>query len=230
MSTVTGGQGNIVTNGLVLNLDAANPRSYPQPYNGTVWADLSGNGNNGTLVNGPLYNAANGGNIVFDGINDYVNLGQPSLLTFNNTSSYSLSFWINKKPPFKNYDELISNGYIATQRLHFLIDSAGRLYRWDSFFTTGIILNVWTNIVYTFSSSGSNIGTETFFINGNQTETRTGTMPGWNIGNIWIGYHSYVGGSWPFNGNIAQTSIYNRALSPQEVLQNYNATRARFGV
>ena len=72
MSTVQGGQGNIVTNGLVLNLDAANPRSYPQPYDGTTWADLSGNGNNGTLTNGPTFNAVNGGSIVFDGVDDFI--------------------------------------------------------------------------------------------------------------------------------------------------------------
>ncbi len=61
MSTVTGGQGNIVTSGLVLNLDAANPRSYEPPYNGVTWRDLSGNGRNGTLTNGPTYNSSNGG-------------------------------------------------------------------------------------------------------------------------------------------------------------------------
>ena len=71
MSTVQGGQGNIVTNGLVLNLDAANPRSYPPAYNGTTWFDLSGNSNNGTLTNGPTYNTGSGGSIVFDGVDDY---------------------------------------------------------------------------------------------------------------------------------------------------------------
>jgi hypothetical protein len=216
---------NTVTDGLILYLDAANTKSYAS--GSTAWNDLVGT-NNGTLINGPTFNSANGGSIVFDGTNDYVNLGQPSLLTFNNTSSYSLSFWINKKSPFKDYDELISNSNIANQRLHFLIDNAGRLYRWDSFFTTGIVLNVWTNVVYTFSSSGFNNGTETFLINGNQTATRTGIMPDWNTGNIWIGYHSYIGGSWPFNGDIAQFQIYNRALSSTEILQNYNATKGRY--
>ena len=60
----------IVTDGLVLCLDAANPKSYPG--SGTTWTDLSGNGNNGTLVNGVGYNSDNGGSLSFDGVNDYV--------------------------------------------------------------------------------------------------------------------------------------------------------------
>jgi hypothetical protein len=60
----------IVTDGLILSLDAANNKSYPR--SGTTWNDLSGNGNNGTLVNGPTFSSANGGSIVFDGTNDVV--------------------------------------------------------------------------------------------------------------------------------------------------------------
>ena len=60
----------LVMNGLVLALDAANPKSYPG--SGTTWTDLSGRGNTGTLTNGPTYSSANGGSLVFDGTNDYV--------------------------------------------------------------------------------------------------------------------------------------------------------------
>jgi hypothetical protein len=60
----------IITQNLVLCLDAANPKSYPTT--GTTWTDLSGNGNNGTLVNGVGYNTANGGALVFDGADDYI--------------------------------------------------------------------------------------------------------------------------------------------------------------
>ena len=69
MSTVTGGQGNIVTNGLVLNLDAANPRSYLQPSNGTAWRNLVPVSSSlvGTLTNGPTYSSSNQGYIIFDG-------------------------------------------------------------------------------------------------------------------------------------------------------------------
>jgi uncharacterized delta-60 repeat protein len=79
----------IVTDGLVLALDAANPKSYPG--SGTTWTDLSGNGNTGTLTNGPTYSSANGGSIAFDGVDDY------SALTSNYTLSagWTLSFWGN---------------------------------------------------------------------------------------------------------------------------------------
>ena len=65
----------IVRDGLVLCLDAANPRSYPK--SGTTWSDLAG-ANNGTLTNGPTFDADDKGGIVFDGTNDYVNLGSSS--------------------------------------------------------------------------------------------------------------------------------------------------------
>ena len=76
----------IVTNGLVLHLDAGNPASYPG--SGTTWTDLSGNGNDGTLVNGVGYDSANGGSLVFDGVNDYaytsdlINIQGPGTLIF----------------------------------------------------------------------------------------------------------------------------------------------------
>ena len=64
---------NIITDGLVLYLDAANTKSYPG--SGTTWRDLSKSQLNGTLTNGPTFNSSNGGSIVFDGVDDYVNLG-----------------------------------------------------------------------------------------------------------------------------------------------------------
>ena len=62
----------IVTDGLVLCLDAAIGKSYPG--SGTSWTDLSGNGNNGTLQNTPTFNSANGGSLIFDAANDVVSL------------------------------------------------------------------------------------------------------------------------------------------------------------
>jgi hypothetical protein len=228
MSTVSGGP-NTVLNNLVLYLDAANSVSYPGT--GTTWTDLSQGGNNSTLVNGPTFNTANGGSIVFDGTNDYVNLGNPQILNFGDSSSYSICFWLIKFTPFKNYDEIISKGISGNQRIHFLIDSTGKLWRWDAFSTDGLVLNKWTSIIYTYNSTGINSGTEVFYLDGIQTSTRTGSMPSWVTSNdIWLGYHAISGGSWPFNGRIAQTLIYNKALSATEILQNYNATKGRYGL
>jgi hypothetical protein len=63
----------LVQNGLVLALDAADKNSYRGT--GTTWSDLSGNNNTGTLTNGPTFNGGNGGSIVFDGVDDYADFG-----------------------------------------------------------------------------------------------------------------------------------------------------------
>jgi len=92
MSTAEGG-GNIVTDGLIFYLDAANTKSY---VNGsTIWDDLSRGENNGELVNGPTFDTSNGGSIVFDGVDDYVNFTSLNPITSNNP--FTLSSWLNVK-------------------------------------------------------------------------------------------------------------------------------------
>ena len=88
--SVIGGP-NIVEDGLVLSLDAANTKSYPG--SGTVWSDLSGNSNNGTLTNGPTFDSGNKGSIVFDGIDDSISVGHTALL--NPTLNMTISVWVN---------------------------------------------------------------------------------------------------------------------------------------
>ena len=80
----------VVTDGLVLYLDAANPKSYVS--GSTTWGDLSRGGNNGTLVNGPTFDGGNGGSIVFDGVNDYGTVPTNPLLI---TTEFTKSIWFN---------------------------------------------------------------------------------------------------------------------------------------
>jgi hypothetical protein len=89
--------------GLVLCLDAGNTKSYPG--SGTTWTDLSGNGNTGTLVNGPTYSSANGGSIVFDGSNDYIQTNFNYSLTSSNTE-FTCAAW------YKCFPEANSGGLI----------------------------------------------------------------------------------------------------------------------
>jgi hypothetical protein len=84
----------IAESGLVLALDAGNLKSYPTT--GTTWTDLSGNGNTGTLTNGPTYSSANGGSISFDGTNDYVTIPDSPSWDVNN-GGYSICFWMYPK-------------------------------------------------------------------------------------------------------------------------------------
>ena len=102
----------IVTDGLVLCLDAGNNKSYPS--SGTAWNDLSGNNNNGTLTNGPTFTGSFGGSIVFDGTNDYVDLGNISQL--KPTTQITVSAWVYRSTMNDNQNEAIigcaqSSGY-----------------------------------------------------------------------------------------------------------------------
>ena len=110
---------NIITDGLVLYLDAANTKSYPG--SGTTWRDLSKSQLNGTLTNGPTFNSANGGSIVFDGTNDYVdNIGDLSSFSFiQNTNIFSVSFWF--KVDIINTENRLMGNTITTAEKGFVV-------------------------------------------------------------------------------------------------------------
>jgi hypothetical protein len=230
----------IITENLVLCLDAGNPKSYPG--SGTTWTDLSGRGNTGTLTNGPTYNSANGGSIVFDGVNDYALVTNPTTLQNQN---FTISTWVN--PGTQNtaiisiidFEHVVGNGWVlqsedaTTNRYYYFA-----WYDGTQFQPTGaggfgvgkgiqITTSVWQNIVY--SKSGTSL---LGYINGNQVYTGTASNSNVNYlsnRNLQIG--SGTGGGARFlTGRIPQASIYNRALSASEVSQNFNALRSRFSI
>jgi hypothetical protein len=132
----------IVTDGLVLCLDAANNRSYPG--SGTAWTDLSRGGNNGALTNGPTFNSANGGSIVFDGTNDYVEIPTRNTnLEFQPTSGYSCMVFY-KSPPTATNGALIAN----------MDNISGTYPGWDLWFNNDSISN--TIAMHLISSWSSN--------------------------------------------------------------------------
>ncbi len=96
----------VVKDGLVVCLDAGNPKSYPGT--GNTWYDLTINGNNGTLTNGPTFSSINGGGIVFDGINDYVSVGNLGSFYAQGTISY----WMYSTA-VENYRNPFSTVYIG---------------------------------------------------------------------------------------------------------------------
>jgi hypothetical protein len=240
MSTVQGGQGNIVTNGLVLNLDAANPRSYPQPYNGITWTDLSGLGNNGTLISGVVYTGSNGGSLVFNGLNGYISTTYNSNVAFLNRDPYTLEVFANPLPA-SQYPGWINreanlgsgrDGYnliyttfgnppgivgIITERF-----TSGTGIQVSSYISTSSFFGGWNHIVSTYDGS-----TLSLYINGisRASSTSTGSLTN-NSTALQIGARGFDESS----GQIAISRIYNRALNSSEVLQNFNATRARFGI
>jgi len=233
--SISGGP-DIVENGLVLHLDAADLNSYTG--SGTTWTDLSGNGNNGTLTNGPTYSSANKGSIVFDGSDDSINVSPTNF----NLSAFSINIWFKSNNVSSNYLRLIHKADTTGSTKGFLIANSqtdGKLvFVYQANYTTNEVLKrsitlvsvgIWYNVSMTYNSSS---GIKIYF-NGIEDTGETSTSPdvGWvsNTGNNFsIG--SRAGGTQYLNGNIAQTQIYNRGLSSAEILQNYNATKGRFGL
>jgi len=228
---------NIVTSGLILNLDAGNALSYPGT--GTTWTDLSATGNNGTLTNGVGYTSSNGGALTFDGINDYINMGNN---TAYNLTNISVSVWVKPTTGTPDYTPIISRYSSGISNLQGWIISYGvstskfqvvgreNSSNFLTFPSTNTYsINNWYNITWTKSAS-----TWSLYVNGVLDRTAT-------IGNGAIAYLSnnmQIGGSFEWSPSdkyygkqdIPAVNIYNRALSQGEVTQNYNAIKTRFGL
>ena len=213
---------------LVLYLDAANTKSYPG--NGTSWNDLSKGGNNGTLTNGPTFNTGSGGSIVFDGSNDYGSIPDITL-----TTAYTLASWV--KINGSNGTEIISRYLPGFAQFEMWI-SGGKLYPYTYGnygtaaipSTTTVNDNKWYYVVGVFDGS---IRTLSVYVNGilENSVSNGGVSTILNQGSGPIDICSYYnGGSGHMNGNIATIQIYNKPLSSSEILQNFNATKTRFGL
>ena len=208
----------IVQNGLILDVDAAVSRSYSG--SGLTANGLVG-GIGGTLVNGVGFGTTNNGFFTFDGSNDYINFGNSSTLQ---QSSGTLSAWAKASSPGGGY-----RGIIAKQGSYglFYTDSVLVAYDWaaDAPRSTGINIadNAWKNVVLTYQSGVSN-GTF-IYINGVSVLTTTITVLN-QTGNLFGGAEANA--SQFAACQISSFNMYNRALTAQEVLQNYNATKGRY--
>jgi hypothetical protein len=232
---------NIITNGLVLYLDAGYRTSYPT--SGTSWGNVSGvSGFTGTLTNGPTYNSGNGGSIVFDGTDDRVfgnQLPLNSPYSFTN-GNFTLEHWI--KPTayqagsyFGLTNMILSKGPASTfnyatqvtnsTTLSFISrDNAEGLKYLN--FTVPSLTNSITHIVFAVSFSQVSL-----FINGILSEVKNLTgnpITPYNNDSINIGGEGNTNTF--FTGNMYIHRIYNRMLSSLEIQQNFNAQKSRFGL
>jgi len=220
----------IVQSGLVLNLDSGVSSSYPG--SGTTWTDLSGNGNTGTLTNGPTYNSANGGSIVFDGTNDYVNLTSVSLLPVG-TSDRTIVAFVRTPTSFSQpYLHVIHWGTAATdQAFGLAIFSNGGLntHPWVGAPSQGTVVagtDYCLAVSYTHSST-----LHKFWING--VSQGAGVARSINTGTTEARVGARISGfteDWGPSGRIYNVMVYNRSLTDAEVSQNYNALRSRFSI
>ena len=229
----------IVTNGLVLCLDAGNRRSYPG--SGTTWTDLSTNARTGTLTNGPTFSSSNGGSIVFDGVNDFIEFGDVLDL---GTNDMTINIWARPTSSADSY--LLSKTAAATQNYRYSVGIVGS--KISPFFqgnvgaditpsgSTTIVTNTWYMFTYVFTRSSS----ITMYVNGVlETLTGSATISQWNgldfqsINPFRVGTYTSgdnVGVTSPFAGNISSVQMYFRSLSAAEIRQNFNATRGRYGI
>ena len=214
----------IITNGLVLALDAANVKSYPG--SGTSSFDLSGNNNTGTLINGVGYNNNNLGSFVFDGVDDYINYNDNSIFnsTLNGNTNWSICYWIN---PSTN-GRVLDRGNLGEDPTGALELNARSISRNNtagasSTLSTNIIGTGWNHVALTRTSSLLlSWYLNGVFSNSTQHTENYGGSGIWKIGRRAASTDSM------YQGNIAQFFIYNKVLSGDEILQNYNATKGRY--
>lgn len=227
-----GGAQPIVTDGLVFAVDAANYQSYPG--SGTTWSDMVG-GNDGTLVNGPTFDEANGGSLVFDGANDYVDFGLASDIRPSN--EFTWVAWCYPQEKTSKYRTVFSTGYssttgvqlrmnrsLPTNNNEFIFETNHTLSGQQSV-TTGTVDNdKWYMVSGVVDSSTRKIYLNTTLKNNN---TVSGDyITGSN--NLTIGDNRVATEYWL--GNIGPILLYHKPLTPSEITQNYNALKSRFGL
>jgi len=231
-ANVSGGE-NIITSGLVLNLDGNNYTS------GTTWTDTSGQGNNVTLVNGVGYSSDNGGYLIFDGTNDYATFNPGGDIAFG-TGQFAIEIWTDfvggdafNIIDTRNTSQNISNWsfYMETfEKLNFHTGSQSYFSNDASMPTWSTGNNGWNHIVLTREGTGSNQFKA--YINGQYKSAVTDTTNYSNSSTeVSIARrHSALGGDYFFmDAKISQLRIYKgKALSSSEVLQNYDAMKGRF--
>lgn len=218
----------IVTNGLVLCLDAGNTKSYPG--SGTFWRDISRNGINGTLINGPIFSSTNNGSIVFDGFDDYA-LCTGTIVT----SAATFLIWVYRNGSQGSYTGMLfSRGTGANVTgINIVPNSGSQLgYHWNDNSNTynwlsGISMPDLQWCLCAVSVSPTSATVYVCQQSGITSAVNNVSHASTTLDDIRVGVDRYQAGRW-FRGNIAVAQIYNRALSRDEILQNYNATKGRF--
>jgi hypothetical protein len=232
--------GKIITNGLVLALNAADRNSYPG--SGTTWNDLSGNQFNSTLTNSPTYSSNNGGLIVLDGTNDFISI--PGNTTIYSSDFTWQSFHYIRQGNGSDLDAMwwseagtknFLTGYRNTNIVnsYFRIDTSATVYQSPSIGiqSNGLGSNAPVSkrwLLTTMVKSGT-----TFYLYWNDAVLMwTVTISNWIISSPSqaIAFGAKEGGTFPTAMDVGSLLMYNRALSTSEITQNYNAQRSRFNL
>ena len=228
----------IVTDGLIFNMDSGFTPSYPTT--GTSWYDLSSNAMTGTLTNGPTYDSANNGSIVFDGVDDFVALGTQT--AWNTSNALTMAAWVNitgiggapdiggiitNQTTSYDLQALDANTYggLGVNQIRITYGVTRQNPNTETYASSIENKNTWLYAVGTRYFDGTNT-TIKLYINGvlKQTSSMVGAQA--TTSNTWV-LGRYYGGR-AMIGNIAVAQIYNRELSAAEIQQNYEAIGTRY--
>ena len=228
--------GGIVRDGLVLDLDAAKRDSYPG--SGTTWRDIAGGVITGSLVGGPTFNPSSFGCLEFDGVDDYVNVGSSasSLLQGRTSFTIGLTFQIDTTAVLRGligtlaYGCGMNLGIVASYTNLIFYNDYGPANGSGTCFSTGfgnyIVTGSWIYAAATYDGT-----TTTMYAVKNGTLSQASTTAKSGSANVFSrNFEIMRGGSYYTDGRVANAFVYNRTLSSAEVLQNYNATKTRFGL
>jgi hypothetical protein len=224
MSSVIGPY--VVDSGVIMWLDAANPRSYPG--SGVAWADMSGSGNSGTLTNGPTFGPSLGGKVVLDGTNDYVLTGLTAGSPTDRPLTYLVVFKNNLDAPYRgligksDYQVSgISVANMAISRVMVSLNASGQNFEHQVDYDCSVVS------MGTFVFSGRDVR-----VYRNESLLYSTTIsfdPAANSGQVEVG--GSIQGGWGYSSmDLHLVLAYSRALSAGEVAQNYSAFGPRFGL
>lgn len=214
----------IVTDGLVLCLDAASTKSYPG--SGSTWYDLSTSKNNATFTNGPTFSSSNLGYVNLDGSNDTINF------SYDLRQNFTFLCWV--KHDVVNGFSFLGQGTGTTRGgLHIWFRAANYL-RFGMFandtdtYSISTSINRWYYYGFTYNHSNyqKKIFRDGISLSVQNMHTQNSYV---GTGTIRIGATYSSGGAYA-NGQFAVNKLYNRVLEPAEILQNYNATKGRYGL
>lgn len=222
----------IVTDGLVFNMDFGNTKCYSGT--GSTCTDLSGNSFIGELINTPTFQSTINNKHFSFSTNRLIRVQNSTIL---NTNTVSVEVWFKTNATTQN-GFWFEKGTVNTQYSLFQegtsiawrhnISGVGLTTLYTNTVNMGITTSSWFQIVGTYTS-----GSRIVYLNGiaKNSDTRTGTISVNNNGMSIGAYGGYSGGrSYYYNGNIAIVKIYNKALTVNEIQQNYNVLKGRFGL
>ncbi len=220
----------IVTDGLVLCLDAGNTKSFNAGISTTAWNDLSGRGNNTTLTNGPTFDSANGGSIVFDGVNDYAEISQPAI-TFS-PNQFTVCVWMKPNnqssrfitPQSAGIDHWLGYDALNQQVYVQITELADTNNRYRAGTSNTIPVGQWSYSCVSINNLNIKIYANSVFTN---EYNETISIANWE--NNWVLGQRGNSTNW-YSGSFSSLKVYNRELTAAEIQQNFNATRGRYGI